>query len=263
MTPIKVVVHGASGKMGQEVLKTLCQENNLLPVGAVDIRAESPSLTLPDGSGSIPYSADLSFILSQTKPDVMVDFTIAKASMPAIRIAAAHKVNLVIGTTGFSPEEISEIELLAKTNDIGIIVAPNFALGAIIMVHLAQVASRFLSSAEVIELHHDKKLDSPSGTALATITAMLRARGEAFNKPTKENLTDARGQEHDGIRVHSVRLPGLLAHQEVIFGAAGQTLTIRHDAFSRECYMPGVTLAIKEIVQTKGFVFGLDKLLKL
>ncbi|PKH47486.1 4-hydroxy-tetrahydrodipicolinate reductase, partial [Dehalococcoides mccartyi] len=116
MTPIKVVVHGASGKMGQEVLKTLCQENNFHPVGAVDIRAESPAMALPDGSGSIPYSADLSSILSQTKPDVMVDFTVAKASMPAIRIAAAHKVNLVIGTTGFSPEEISEIEQLAKTN---------------------------------------------------------------------------------------------------------------------------------------------------
>jgi 4-hydroxy-tetrahydrodipicolinate reductase len=140
--------------------------------------------------------------------------------------------------------------------------APNFALGAILMMHLAKIAAKYLDYAEIIELHHHLKADSPSGTALMTARLMAAARGKPFLKP-KGNDTTSRGEKMEGVSVHSVRLPGLMAHQEVILGAPGQTLSIRHDTINRECYMPGVILAIREVVKRKGLVIGLDKLLGL
>jgi 4-hydroxy-tetrahydrodipicolinate reductase len=152
---------------------------------------------------------------------------------------------------------------LAEDNEIGIMAAPNFALGAVLMMHLAKIAGKFLDHAEIIELHHDKKLDAPSGTSLLTAKAMAEARGKPFLPPSAGEHTDSRGQDISGISIHSVRMPGLMAHQEVLFGAAGQTLSIRHDTINRECYLPGVMLAVKAVVKQKGFVYGLDKLLGL
>jgi 4-hydroxy-tetrahydrodipicolinate reductase len=206
-------------------------------------------------------------MIKSCEPDVMVDFSIAKASMPAIRTAAKNNVNLVIGTTGFTAPELDEMKMLAEANEIGIVAAPNFALGAVLMMHLAKIAGQFMDHAEIIELHHDKKLDAPSGTALLTARAMAEARGKPFLQPAVQDTKLAppvsRGQGVEAIHIHSVRLPGLMAHQEVIFGAAGQTLSIRHDTINRECYMPGVILAIKAVVKQKGFTYGLDKLLGL
>jgi len=263
--PIKVVVHGAAGKMGSEVLDALCADGELEAVGAVDLKAERERLPLPDGSREIPFSADLGIILSGTRTDVMVDFTIREASMPAVRLAANHGVNLVIGTTGLSPEDIAEIERLCSEGGISAVVAPNFSLGAVLMIHLAKLAARYFDYAEVIEKHHEGKADAPSGTALATARSMVEARGKPFRYPAleKESLASTRGGQIEGVGVHSVRLPGFLAHQEVILGAPGQTLTIRHDSISRESFMPGVVLAIKHVVKIKGLVYGLETLLGL
>ncbi len=262
MSPIRVIVHGAVGKVGQEVIRAVCGEGDMQMVGAVDLKADKDSLPLPDGSASVPFSVDLGDILACCQPDVMVDFSIAKATMPAVRLAAEKGVNLVIGTTGFSPDEIKEIEHLAAERGIGAVMAPNFALGAVLMMHLAQIAAKYLDYAEIIELHHHLKADAPSGTAQTTARAMAAARDRPFLQPQSKAAV-SRGEQVEGVSIHSVRLPGLMAHQEVILGAPGQTLSIRHDTINRECYMPGVMLAVREVVKRKGFVYGLDKLLGL
>ncbi len=264
MENIKVVVHGASGRVGQEVVKAVSQEPGMQLVGAVDLKVSEDSLALPDGSGKVPFSADFKSIITACQPDVVVDFTIAKAAMPAIRIAAEKGVNMVVGSTGYSAEELAEIERLAKTSKIGIVVAPNFALGAVLMIHLAKIAGKYFDHAEIIELHHDKKLDAPSGTAKTTAQAMAEARGKPFLTPAVAGEdSPSRGKPVGGINIHSVRLPGLMAHQEVIFGGAGQILSIRHDTINRECYMPGVILAVKEVMKRKEYIYGLDNLLGL
>jgi 4-hydroxy-tetrahydrodipicolinate reductase len=260
MEQIKVLVHGAAGRVGQEVVKAICEEPEMTLAGGVDIK--KTDLTRPDGTKA-PCGSELVAMIKSCEPDVMVDFTIAKASMPAVRIAAKNNVNIVTGTTGFSAAELDEMKKLAEANEIGIVAAPNFALGAVLMMHLAKIAGKFMDHAEIIELHHDRKLDAPSGTSLLTAKAMAEARGKPFLPPAAGEHTESRGQEISGINIHSVRLPGLMAHQEVIFGAAGQTLSIRHDTINRECYMPGVILAIKAAVKQKGFIYGLDKLLGL
>jgi 4-hydroxy-tetrahydrodipicolinate reductase len=265
MKPITVVVHGAMGKMGKTVIGAVCQELETRLVGAVDIQAAAGRLPLPDGSGDVPLSTDLDSILASVKPDVLIDFSVAKASMPAIRIAARKKVNIVCGTTGFSPAEVEEMKQLADTNGTGIIWASNFAIGAIVMMHLANIAAKYFDTAEIIEFHHNLKMDAPSGTALSTAKGMAAARGKPFARPPVEKgeTLPSRGLTAEGISIHSVRLPGLLAHQEVIFGAAGQTLTIRHDTIDRDCFMPGVILATKAVVKRPGLTIGLAPILGL
>ncbi|MFC1905138.1 4-hydroxy-tetrahydrodipicolinate reductase, partial [Chloroflexota bacterium] len=211
-----------------------------------------------------PFSTDLDHILTSCQPDVLVDFTIAKATMPAVRKATKQGINLVIGTSGLTPDEISEIDRLATTHQAGAVVVPNFTVGGVLMIHLAKIAAKYLDYAEIIELHHHLKVDSPSGTALSTARAMAQARGKPFLRPQEQAKTsNSRGDEVEGVAIHSVRLPGLMAHQEVLLGGPGQTLSIRHDTINRECYMPGVILAIKEVVKRQGLVYGLDALLGL
>ncbi len=264
MKPIRVVVQGALGRMGQEVVKALCHEPEMRLAGAVELQVAEDYLTLPDGSGTVPFSSDLDYILTSCQPDVLVDFTIAQTTMPALRIAAKRGVNLVIGTTGLTADDLNEIDRLATAHKVGAVVAPNFALGAVLMMHLAKIAGKYLDYAEIIELHHHHKADAPSGTALSTARAMAAARGKPFLQPSEPKKTsDSRGKQVGGVAIHSVRLPGLMAHQEVLLGGPGQTLSIRHDTVSRECYMPGVMLAIKEVVKRQGLIYGLDTLLGL
>ena len=263
MKLMRVVVHGASGRMGQEVVNTLCHEPNMQIVGAADIKAAEDYLPLPNGSGSIPFSSNLDYILNTCQPDVLVDFTTAQATMPAVRLTTEKGVNLVIGTTGLSTDDINEIDRLAEAHQVGVVIAPNFALGAVLMIHLAKVAAKYFDFADIIELHHHLKTDSPSGTSLATARAMAQAKGKPFSSPQQGKTSNSRGEQVEGITIHSVRLPGLLAHQEVILGGPGQTLSIRHDTISRECYMSGVMLAIREVVKHKGLMYGLDTLLSL
>lgn len=263
MRPINVIVHGALGRVGREVVSAVCREPGLELVGAVDLKAGEDYLPKPDGSGAVPLSSDLDYILTSCQPDVLVDFTIAQATMPAVRLAAQKSVNLVVGTTGLTRSNIEEIGRLSQAHQVGAVVAPNFALGAVLMMHLARLAAKYFDYAEIIELHHHQKADAPSGTALSTARAMVEARGRPFNVPEQKQAQVSRGEQVEGISIHSVRLPGLLAHQEVMLGGAGQTLSIRHDTISRECFMPGVIMAIKRVVEHKGLIYGLDTLLGL
>ncbi|MFC2014676.1 4-hydroxy-tetrahydrodipicolinate reductase [Chloroflexota bacterium] len=264
MEPIRVVVHGASGKVGRELVNALCSEPDLEIVGAVDIKATGDSLPLPDGSGKIPFSSDIDKILDDCHADVIVDFSLAKATMQVVRAAAKKSVALVIGTTGLTADDRDEMERLAKENNIGIIMAPNFALGAVLMMHLSKIAARYMDYAEIIEMHHHLKADAPSGTAKLTAKAMVEARGKPFSRPQEgEQVPESRGENVESVSVHAVRLPGLMAHQEVILGTAGQVLTIRHDTINRECYIPGVFLAVREVIKRQGLTYGLDVLLDL
>jgi len=263
MKPIRVAVNGASGRMGREVINALCREPETQVVGAVELQVTEDQLPLPDSSGVVPFSSKLDDILTSCQPDVLVDFTTAQATMPAVRIATKRGVNLVIGTTGLTADEINEIERLSIACQVGVVVAPNFALGAVVMIHLAKIAAKYFDYAEIIELHHNRKADSPSGTSLSTAKAMAEAKGKPFYLPEQRKPSNSRGQQVEGVALHSVRLPGLMAHQEIILGGPGQTLSIRHDTINRECYMPGVILAIKKVVKHKGLIYGLDKLLGL
>ena len=265
MAAIKVVVTGASGNMSREVLAALCKDPDLEPVGAISQSAQEEYLPLPGGAGLIPLSKELGPLLARVRPDVMVDFTFAAYAVGAAKTAIAAGVRPVVGTSGLATQEVEELRTLCAQAGLGGVVAPNFALGAVVMMHLANVAARFFDYAEIIEMHHEAKADAPSGTAIATAHAMAEARGTPFvTAPTlKETLPHPRGSVVDGIPVHSLRLPGLMAHQEIVLGSQGQTLRIRHDALNRECYMPGVVLAVKEVMRRKELVFGLDRLLGL
>jgi len=261
---INIVVHGALGRVGKEVVNAVCRDPETNLVGAVDINAQQDTLPLPDDSGNVPLSADLERMVAAAKPDVIIDFSLTKAVMPAVRIATARKVHMVIGTTGLSQDDLSEIDSLAKANGTGAVVAPNFALGAVLMTHLSKIAAKYFDYAEITELHHHLKADAPSGTALATAREMAKSRGKAFILPSEKDPTmKSRGEQVEGVSIHSVRLPGLMAHQEVIFGTAGQTLIIRHDTINRECYTPGVLLAAKEVGKHQGLIFGLAQILGL
>ena len=263
MEPIRVIVQGALGRMGTEVIKALTAEAATECVGAVDLKAEADSLTKPGSRETIPLSADLEVIITSTRPDVLVDFSLAAAVMPTVRTASRHGVNLVIGTTGLSASDTAEMECLAAEHGVGMVVAPNFSLGAVVMMYLAKIAGRYFDSAEIIELHHHNKQDAPSGTSRATALGMAEARGRDFELPPSRHDYPSRGEQISGISLHSVRLPGLLAHQEVILGGPGETLTIRHDTSGRDCYMPGVIMAVKKVVGQPGFIYGLDALLGL
>lgn len=262
---IKVVVSGALGRMGKEVVAAVCGDKQLDLAGAVDKKAAEEYLSLPGGLGLIPISKELEPMLQRVKPNVMVDFTHPEGVMDNIRCALRNRVVPVVGTTGLSDQDIREVEKLCMEYGTGAFIAPNFAIGANLMIHFSRIASRFFSGAEIIELHHDGKADAPSGTALRTAEEMLAARQGGFDNPvtSKTFLEGARGGESNGIHIHSVRLPGLVAHQEVIFGGLGQTLTIRHDSINRESFMPGVIMAIKEAPKIRGLVVGLDKLMGL
>jgi 4-hydroxy-tetrahydrodipicolinate reductase len=238
--------------MGRIVWATVVDDPDLELAGAVDPSSADEGRDI---------SADL-HSLTDSGAQVAVDFTRPDAVMDNIRFCVENGIHAVIGTTGVGPDQLDEIRRwLADRSDLGIIVAPNFSIGAVVAQRLAEEAARFFPAAEVIELHHDQKLDAPSGTAAATARRIAAARKEAWTGPSGGEAY--RGGDVEGVRVHSVRLPGLVAHQEVIFGAQGQTLTIRHDAPDRSCYMPGVLLAIKQVGSRPGLTVGLEPLLEL
>lgn len=262
--PIRVLVSG-SGRMGREVLAATCREPDMEPVGVVDLFAKEEYLPLPDGSGLVPFGTDPSALITRTRPDVVVDFTNAEWTPRLAKDVLAAGLRLVVGTTGLPPQFLKELEEGCRQRRLGAVVAPNFAIGAVLMQHMGRIASRFFDHAEIIELHHEAKADAPSGTAIATAKAMAEARGHPFIRPptAKETIPGTRGGEVEGVTLHSVRLPGLVAHQEIILGNRGETLTIRHDSISRESFMPGVLLAIRRVTELEGLVVGLDRLIGL
>lgn len=212
----------------------------------------------------VPITDELDRLL-EAEVEVAIDFTHPSVVMDNVSWCVLHAIHLVVGTTGVGDEDLERIRGLieAEGGESNVVVAPNFALGAVLMQRFAAMAARVFPAAEVIELHHDAKADAPSGTALATVRRMLEERGEKYRGPDAESVEGVRGGEVEGVRIHSVRLPGLVAHQEVIFGGQGQTLTIRHDSTDRSSFMPGVLLAIRAVTTRPGLTVGLEPLLDL
>ena len=263
MATINVVVHGALGRMGQEVLRAVTNAEDMTPIGGADGMAEPGNLTLPDGSGTVPLSNSLADLLENAH--VVVDCSSAAGAMDVIRTASAGKVNVVIGSTGLSQENYDEAESLANEHQVGVIIAPNFAMGGVVMIHLAKIAAKYFDYADLTEMHHEAKIDAPSGTAIAIANAAVEGKGGPFTAPKaeKELIPNPRGGDSNGVTIHSARMPGRMAHHELVFGTLGQTLTIRHDSINRESFMPGVTMAIREVVNRTGLTVGLDKIMGL
>ncbi|HZK24302.1 MAG TPA: 4-hydroxy-tetrahydrodipicolinate reductase [Oscillospiraceae bacterium] len=262
---IKVAVNGALGNMGKTVVRAVHADPALQLVAAIDVNGTDNDIGPIAGIGevNIPVSTALAATLQQTKPDVVVDFTSPFTVMQNIATALSLQVRPVVGTTGITEADLEKIANLSLQYQTSAVVAPNFALGAVLMMQFAAQAAKFFPEAEIIELHHERKIDAPSGTALKTAEMMLKARGQAVPRQVEEleKLAGARGGNLQGIRLHSVRLPGYVAHQEVIFGGLGQTLTIRHDSIDRTSFMPGVLLSIKEVMQREGVIYGLENIL--
>ncbi|MDB9466677.1 4-hydroxy-tetrahydrodipicolinate reductase [Dolichospermum circinale] len=272
---IPVIVNGAAGKMGREVIKAVAQASDLTLLGAIDTSPQHQGKDAGELAGlseplEVPISNQLEPMLAyvagerQMQPGVLVDFTHPDVVYNNIRSAIAYGIRPVVGTTGLSPAQIQELSDFAEKASTGCLIIPNFSIGMVLLQEAAVRASQYFDHVEIIELHHNQKADAPSGTAIQT-AQLLGELGKTFNTAMveeTEKIAGARGSLADeGIRIHSVRLPGLIAHQEVIFGAAGQIYTLRHDTSDRACYMPGVLLAIRKVNQLKSLVYGLEKIL--
>jgi len=261
---IRVAVSG-SGSMGTLVLNTVQAQPDMQPVGILEPLGSAPDEVHLASGDAMPVFDRPEGLVESARPDVLVDFTNAAYTPELVAAARSLGVRLVVGTSGVEPGVIEDWRAGCASSGLGGVYAANFAIGAVLQMHMAALAAKFFDSAEIIELHHDRKVDSPSGTALTTARLMRDARGSDFamNTPDLEHLPGARGAQHGGIPLHSVRLPGYVASQEVIFGGLGQTLTLRHDTIGRESFMPGVMLAIREVMLRAELVVGLDALVGL
>ncbi len=271
MSEIRVIVCGAFGNMGRETIKAVSGEDNLKLVGALDIKDTGKDLgqVMDNHPNGIIVSPDLEELIITSEAEVMVDFTAPSAVMQNIHTALKHRVTPVVGTTGLTEPDLKEIGGWINKYETGSIIAPNFALGAILMMKFSRLAARFFSEVEIIELHHEHKIDAPSGTAIKTAQLINLGREEssveipAVSKPEEiEKVSGARGGKIGSIHLHSVRLPGMVAHQEVIFGGNGQTLTIRHDSIDRRSFMPGLIMAINEAPRIKELIYGIENLIE-
>ncbi|MEI6620539.1 MAG: 4-hydroxy-tetrahydrodipicolinate reductase [Actinomycetes bacterium] len=246
---IKVGVIGSAGRMGAEVIAALADATDLELVAAVDID-DDPAQLVAAGV------------------QVAVDFTTPMTVMPNLRFCIDHGIHAVVGTSGFTADRLAQLrEQLAAQPDVGVLIAPNFGIAAVLMMSFAAKAAPYFENAEIVEMHHPGKVDAPSGTARRTAELIAGARSEAGCPPmpdaTLEEVPGARGADIDGVHVHAVRARGLIAHQEVVFGALGEILTIRHDSMDRASFMPGVLLAVRQIPSRPGLTVGLEHLLNL
>lgn len=262
---INIIIAGPRGKMGSEAIKMIINEPQFNLVACIDRKNNGKKLTDIDPlhDMDIPIYDNPEDCFKNNGADVFVDLTIPDVGFEHTKLALQNRLRTVIGTSGFTAEQLNELKDLAITNQVGCIIAPNFAIGAVLMMQFAKQAAKYFPDIEIIEKHHDQKLDAPSGTALKTIDLIQEVRKEKQQgHPDEfETLPGVRGGNVDGIRIHSMRLPGLIAHQEVVFGGLGQTLTIKHDSFNRESFMDGVKLAIEHVMDLKELVYGLENVL--
>ena len=258
---IRVGVFGAGGRMGSTVCRAVAADPELELVTAVDpfhVGIDLRHVTGAEVAGQIAGGAEA---LAHTGAEVAVDFTNLDAARKNLAWCAEHRVHAVVGTTGFSNADYQD--LARRFTSSNCFVAPNFAIGAVLLMRFAELAAPWFETAEIIELHHDRKIDAPSGTAVATASRMAAASSEWAEDATEKVVVEGArgGTAAGGIRIHSVRLRGLVAHQEVLLGTTGQSLTIRHDSYDRDSFMPGVLLAVKSIADLPGLTVGLDQLL--
>lgn len=270
--PIPVVVNGAAGKMGREVVKAAAAAEDMKLVGAVERRPEFLGQDAGEVAGcgpvEVPILNEMESVFAMAAQEkrlgVVVDFTHPRSVYDNVRAAIAYGLRPVVGTTGLSAEQIQELAEFADKASTGCAIVPNFSIGMVLLQQAAVRAAQYFDHVEILELHHDQKADAPSGTAIKT-AQMLSGLGKSYNPPKveeKEHLPGARGSTAgDNVRIHSVRLPGLIAHQAVLFGSPGELYTLRHDTSDRACYMPGVLLTIRKVVDLKCLAYGLEKFL--
>lgn len=248
---IQVAVCGSNGKMGKEVVRAVQNDSELELAAQIDIC---------DGQFSSIEEA-----LKECKIDVLVDFTQPSSIYQNALYCLNNGINIVIGTTGLSDEQISSLKELSEKNKVSCFIAPNFSTGAVLMMMFAKQAAKYFDNAEIIELHHNQKKDAPSGTAVKTALMMSEVNPDfaSGNCPETETIKGSRGgTSYSNIHIHSVRMPGYIASQEVLFGSSGQTFKIRHDSMNRECYMPGVLMAVKHVMKQPEFVYGLENIME-
>ena len=266
MEKTKIVVAGPRGKMGSEAVRLVENTEEYELVAVVDHKHGGQLLNELEGISTLPLPvySDLAQCLTEVKADILIDLTTPEVGMKHTKTALQFGVRPVVGTTGFTTDNLKELEELCKDKELGCIIAPNFALGAVLMMKFSQLAAQYFPDVEMIELHHDQKLDAPSGTAVKTAEMISQVReGKIQGHPNeKETIQGARGAEYNGMRIHSVRLPGLIAHQQVMFGSNGQTLTIRHDSYNRESFMSGIKLAVDTVKNVNTLIYGLENIIE-
>lgn len=261
---IRVGVFGAGGRMGSTVCRAVAEHDDLELVAAVDPHHAGIDLAQLGVRGTGIQVAPRASAITDAGAEVAVDFTVIEAARENIEFCAAYGVHAVVGTTGFDDAELAAYAERFSSSSANAIIAPNFAIGAVLMMRFAELAAPFFETAEIIEMHHDAKADAPSGTAMLTASRMSAASSDWVKDPTETVVLESvRGGEVDGVHVHSLRMRGMVAHQEVLMGTTGQSLTLRHDSYDRSSFMPGVVLAVKHVTEANGLVVGLDALLGL
>ena len=240
---IKILINGIKGKMGSVAKRTLPQDFELVAEG--------------------DRSTNLEKLIQQHKPDIVIDLTTPDAVFKNTKIIIDNNVRPVIGTTGLTHQQINDFEKICAQKKLGGAIVPNFSLGAVLMMKYAQDAAKYLPDVEIIEMHHNGKLDSPSGTAVLTAELLAKSRVGTATLPSnmRETVPGARGANYKNIPIHAVRLPGLVAHLQIMFGGIGETVTLRHDSIDRQCFMPGIVLACKKVVELHELVYGLENIL--
>lgn len=266
MNKTNIVIAGPRGRMGREAVQLMNKIDYYHLVAVIDHKNDGGLLSDTEGfSGfDIPVYTDIVECFQKTDVHVLIDLTTPEFGMYHTKTALEHGVRPVVGTTGFTKENLMELEAMCEEKEIGCIIAPNFAIGAVLMMKFAQMAGKYFHDVEIIELHHDQKLDAPSGTAVKTAEMIAEVRTEKIqgHPEEKESMAGARGANYEGMHIHSVRLPGLIAHQQVMFGSDGQTLTIRHDSYNRASFMSGVKLAVDTVLKIDTLIYGLENILE-
>ncbi len=262
---IKVAIAGARGRMGTEALQTVIHDQEMTVIAVLDYKFDDMYLNnneVTTETDGIPIYTSLVEMCKQHKPDVLLDVTNPKVVFRNSAEALKLGIRPVIGTSGLSSENIEHLSELAKVHQIGAIIAPNFSIGAVLMMKFSAMAARYLGDVEILEMHHNNKVDAPSGTAVKTAEMIqeVRQKHHQGHVDEKEILAGARGADVDGLKIHSIRLPGLLAHQEVLLGGTGELLTIRHDSFDRSCFMEGIKLAIRQVMDKNELIYGLENI---
>ena len=264
MANIRVLVIGACGKMGSEVVRAVTAAEGMAVAGAVDVAQVGEDIGRVCGVGELGVAVrgDLAAAIKESGADVCVDFTRPDVIMANLRVSVPLGVAAVVGTTGLTAAHLEELRAITQASGTPVFIAPNFAIGAVLMMQFAQQAAKYFDYAEVIEFHHEKKLDAPSGTALRTAELITASADNRLSgSAAAEDGEESRGLTIGNVRVHAVRLPGVVANQQVIFGGLGQTLTIQHDTINRESFMPGVVLAIRKVQTLSGVVVGLEEIM--
>ncbi len=266
MEKTKIILAGPRGKMGSEALRLIQHTEHFELVACLD--RKYAGMKVKDLEGLPPFDVEIftnpQEVFQHMHADVLIDLTSPEVGYTHAKLALENGIRPVVGTTGFTVEQLEELEQLSKEKGLGVVIAPNFAVGAVLMMQFAKWAAKYFPDVEIIEKHHDQKLDAPSGTAVKTAELIKEVREQKVqgHPNEKETIDGARGANFDGMRIHSVRLPGLIAHQEVIFGGTGESLTIKHDSYHRQSFMNGVKLAVEQVQKVNAFVYGLENLLE-